>query len=333
MAQPTNLLDRYDLSSTFEDLSDMIYNVDPVDTMFMTMAKREKSENIMKEWNVDALSDASDNYAIDGDDFSGSALTSATKLNNYHQISRKDLVVSRRADIVNKPGRRSEVAYQIMKEMKTLKNSVEIACLKRKVGVVGTSTTAGQIAGVPAWIRTNTSMGASGVAPTLVSGRPGAAGTPGTSRGLTESQILKAKQNTYDKAEGKANWLLVSPQLKRGISGYLFANSAARIAAPQQDFGKAPGGAATVMGSVQFWQTDFGTVKIVPSRHIPHAEVLLLDPEYWAVSYLTGFVTDDIPRNGDSRRKMLLVDFTVCSKNEKASAVIAAIDQATAVAA
>ena len=174
------LLSRYDLSSTFEDLSDMIYNVDPVDTMFMQMAKREKSENIMKEWNVDELSDVITTPAADGADFSGDTLSSAEKRNNYHEILRRDIIVSRRADIVNKPGRRSEVAYQIMKEMKTLKNSVETSCLTRKLPALGSEGTGGVTAGVPVWLETNASLGSSASVPAIANGRPSVDGKGGT---------------------------------------------------------------------------------------------------------------------------------------------------------
>ena len=334
----TNAVSRYDLNSTREDLSDTIYNVDPVDTMFMSSVGREKSNNITKEWNVDTLTDASNNEQLDGDVFDGDSLTFTAKRSNYHQISRRDLRITRRADIVNKPGRRSETAYQIMKEMKTLKNSVELAALVRRVGRVGSATETPRAAGVPAWISTNFLGGTSAVAPTLTTGAaptPTTAGTVGTARGLNEHLILRAKENIYTSAKDNANLLLLSPRLKQSLTGYLFSNSSARIARPEQTF--SPGKGATVMGAVDFWQTDFGTIRIVPSRYIPAgasaSEVLLLNPEYWSMSYLTGFTTQDIPKDGDNRRKMLLVDWTVCAKNEASSAVICAINQGTAVSA
>ena len=355
-AQAAQTVDRYDLNSTREDLSDMIYNTDPVDTMFMSSVGREKSNNITKEWSVDVLTAATDNKVVDGGEFAGDTLTTASKLGNYHQISRRDLLVSRRADIVNKPGRRSETAYQIMKEMKTLKNSVEMAALLRKLpkaGSGGVSGTAPESAGVPAWIKTHVNGVTSGNEPTLSSASPAIVddvGTIASATGLTEAKILGLKSDIYTDQKDNANLLMLSPVLKQSLSGYLFSNDSARIARPEQNFGsKGMAGGATVMGSVQFWQTDFGTVRIVPSRFIPagngstpnslaatranrSSEVLLLNPEYWAMSYLTGFTTQDIPKSGDNRRKMLLVDWTVVSKNESASGCITGINENTAVA-
>ena len=60
MAITGNTLSRFDLTSTREDLSDRIDNVDPVDTIVMTHIGREKSSNTVKEWNVDTLSAATD---------------------------------------------------------------------------------------------------------------------------------------------------------------------------------------------------------------------------------------------------------------------------------
>ena len=225
MAIDTNLLSRYALGSTREDLSDKIYNTDPVETPFMSAIGREKSENIMKEWNVDTLQAATDNVVTAGANFEADALVSATKLNAYHQVSRIDVQVDRRADVVAKPGRRQEIAYQIMKAMKTLKNSVELTILKRKIGVVGNATgangTGGETAGAPAWIRTNVDIGLlAHVPPTLVSGRPGIAGYTRHEARPIRVLILEAKQSVYDNSMGDPNMLLLSPGLKRSLSGY-----------------------------------------------------------------------------------------------------------------
>ena len=339
--QNAGVVSRYDLNSTREDLTDRIYNTDPVDTVFMNKVGREKSNNITKEWSVDSLTAASDIAIRDGARFAANTLSSATKLSNHHQTGRIDLEVSRRADIISKPGRRSETAYQVMKEMMTLKNSVELGALTRKAPVLGTDTSAGQAAGVPGWLRTNNSGLSS--QPTLTTvGVPTVSnpGAVGTKRALTEAQILFMKQRIYSQRKDNANLIILPPRVKQSFSNYLFSNDSARIAAPRQDFGSKGTAMATVMGAVQYWQTDFGMIELMPSRNLPvetgsnqRADVLLLNPEFWAMSYLTGFTSKEIPEDADSRRKVLVVDWTVCSKNENASACIAAIDTEDDVAA
>ena len=76
---------------------------------------------------------------------------------------------------------------------------------------------------------------------------------------------------------------------------------------------------------------------ITPNRFMPSgasgSEVFILDTEYWAISYLRNYRVTPIARTGDSRKRMLLADFALCSKNEEASSVIADLNHGTAVVA
>ena len=49
MAQPTNLYDTYDSVGIREDLSDVIYNVDPFDTPFYSKSAKTKAKNTLVE--------------------------------------------------------------------------------------------------------------------------------------------------------------------------------------------------------------------------------------------------------------------------------------------
>lgn len=348
MAIGTNAFTRHNLGRTDandnvrEDLSDVIYNISPTEVPFTSNAGRGTASNTYTEWQVDSLVDAENNAHIDGDEFSADALDPAERLGNYCQISRKDLTVSRRANIVNKAGRRSEMAYQLAKKGKELKRDIEFAATMRKAAVVGNNTTAMECAGVPAWIRTNF-QGGSGTpaAPTLSdstnsTGYPNGIGTIGGEQALTESDILKGALDAY-KAGGSPNMIMLPPELKQGFSNFLFGSSSNRVATPYQDHGKNPRGGVSVVGAVDVYVTDFQVLDIVPNRFSPNSatasEVFILDTEYWELSYLDGYHVEDIAKIGDHTRRMLLADWTVCSKNEAASAIIAAVDNAQAVAA
>ena len=355
MAQSTNTLDRYGLGAGVgdnvrEDLSDVIYNISPTEVPFQSNAGREKSATDYKEWLLDELASAANNAHIDGDEFAGDSLTVADRVGNYHQISRKDLVVSRRSNIVNKAGRRSEMAYQVAKGGKELRRDIEVAATQRKIAKIGSATVAPEAAGVPAWITTNLDRGASGTAPSLSgtgtnagSGYPSAVGSPGTQRGLTETTILSECRAAYE-AGGNPNMIMVPPSIKQSLSSYLFTSEDRRVATPYQDHGKNPRSGVSVVGAVDVYVTDFEVMDIVPNRFTPEGdagtdtddvgtEIYILDTEYWAMSYLDGYHIEDIAKVGDHRRRMLLADWTVCSKNEAASALIADVNNTTAVAA
>ena len=98
------------------------------DTYFFSNADRLTAKNTRHEWQTDALAAPNgDNAYIEGDDFSGQALTATTRLANICQISRKDVVVSRTGNRVNTAGRKQELAYQMARKMKELKRKQHCA--------------------------------------------------------------------------------------------------------------------------------------------------------------------------------------------------------------
>lgn len=334
MAIETNTETRYELGSgatdnVREDLANIIYNISPTEVPFQSNVRREASETDYAEWLIDDLAPASNTPRIDGDEFSGDELTPGDRLGNYHQISRKDLVVSRRADIVDKAGRLTEMSYQIAKAAKELRRDVETGATLRQAAVPGDDTTAPQTAGVPAWIRTNLYRGGGGTAPTLsagTSGYPNSAGTRALGSPLYQDDLLEQCRNAYD-AGGAPNMMMVPLGLKRGLSNYLFTNDSRRVATPYQDHGSAPRGGVSVIGAVDVYVTDFQVLDIVPNRFSPsannEAELYILDTDYWAVSFLDGYHIETIGQVGDASRQMLIVDWAVISRNEAASAILA----------
>jgi hypothetical protein len=61
---------------------------------------------------------------LEGDDATYATLSPTTVLGNYCQISRKTVQISNTYDVVKKYGRKSEVAYQLMKAGKELKRKL-----------------------------------------------------------------------------------------------------------------------------------------------------------------------------------------------------------------
>lgn len=340
MPQVSETFDRYDTGNNVrEDLSDVIYNISPTEVPIQSNFGRGSAQQTYKEWSIDELDAAANNAHIDGDEFDGLALSKADRVGNYSQISRKDIVVSRRANIVNKAGRKSEIAYQIAKMGKALRRDVEVGVNMRKVAVEGSSSTAMETAGIPTWIRTNLSRGGSGTAPTLSNGTegfPNGVGTAGTARALTESDILDTVRLQYE-AGGNPNMIQFPPSSKQGMSNFLFGTTSNRVATQYQDQGASPRGGITVVGAVDVYVTDFSILDLVPNRFSPAGatatEVTILDTEYWEIAYLDGYKTETIAKIGDHERRMLLVDWSLCSLNEAASGIVADINDTLAVAA
>ena len=163
MAQPTNTFDTYDSIGEREDLSDVIYNISPTDTPFLSSAAKVKASAVLHEWQTDSLAAAStSNAVIEGDEATLDAVTATTRLSNSCQIMDKTVVITGTQEVVDKAGRASELAYQIAKKSKELKRDLEAQLTTNNAEVTGSATAAREMGSLRAWVATNDVMGTSG---------------------------------------------------------------------------------------------------------------------------------------------------------------------------
>jgi hypothetical protein len=319
----TNTITRYDgYRAIREDLANVIYNISPVDVPFMSNIGRENVKNTYYEWQTDTLAAASTtNAQLEGDDLQGVAdsRTPTARVGNYTQISRKVIEVSNTLEAVDKAGMRSYLAYQLAKAASELKRDMCATLTSNNVAVVGNSTTARKTAGMGAWLITNSYSGASGAAPVMSSGSgnfdgyPATAATAGTSRVFTETLLKNAIQGVWTQG-GDPKVLMTGPFNKATVSG--FSGIATR-------FRDVPAGAqAEIVGAADVYVSDFGTVNVVPNRFQPEYNAYLLDPEYASVAYLRNFRTEVLAKTGDAEKRLLIVEYGLKVRTEKAHGVI-----------
>ncbi|MEJ2125541.1 MAG: DUF5309 family protein, partial [Alphaproteobacteria bacterium] len=302
----------------------------------------------------DSLAPArSDNKHVDGDDFSaegdtaqvgtgydGVAISAGDRIGNHCQISRKDISVSRRADRVRKAGRKSETGYQLAKAGRELKRDLEAAMMANNAAVQGTDSVAGQSASYMAWMRNNSSRynilsGTDGADPAaLVSGFPtGAAATDaGKTRALSEQDILDVIGDCYTEG-GEIDTMLMHPTLKQKWSQYMFnpsSTNSGRIATPFQDHGSSPKTGATALAAVDVYVSDFGVIDVIPNRFMRTRDVAIFESGMWAIAYLDRYQQFEIAKTGDSKKRVLLVDWTLEALNPDSSGVVADVDSTAA---
>lgn len=355
MAVPAQALDRTGVGNKArEDLADIIYNISPTECPFTMLVGRTGADQDAHEWVTDSLAAAvSNNKHVDGDDFSaegdtaqvgngfdGVAITAGSRIGNHCQISRKDIVVSRRANRVRKAGRRDELGYQIAKAGRELKRDVESSCLANNNAIQGTTSVAGQAGSYLAWMRNNSSRhtltsGTNGADPAaLVSGFPtGTAATDaGDLRALSETDILDVIGECYIDG-GDIDVMLMHPALKQKWSQYMFSpdnTNSGRIATQYQDQGKSPRAGATALGAVDVYVSDFGVIDVIPDRFMRTRDVVIMESALWALSYLDPYQQFDIAKTGDSEKRVLLVDWTLEARNPDSSGIVADVDNTIA---
>ena len=83
MAVPSNTVQTYDRNSIREDFSDIISNISPIDTPFVSNIGSASAEQRSHEWQTDSLASADgDNKHIEGDDTAAGAAAATTRLKN-----------------------------------------------------------------------------------------------------------------------------------------------------------------------------------------------------------------------------------------------------------
>ena len=298
-----------------EDLADVIYNISPTDTPFMTSVGKTAATAVYHEWQTDSLAAVNvSNAVVEGATASDATLSPTTRVGNRTQISQKTIKISGTLETVNKAGRKSEKAYQLAKASAEIKRDMEAILLSNQVASAGDSTTARVLGGLQTWLSSNYSGGTSGTAGSLGT----TARVTGTDRAFTSTILNTVIQSTYTNG-GSPTLLMVTPAQK--VVASTFAGIATR-------FKDVPNNVqAAIIGAADVYVSDFGTISIVPNRFIPNADgddvAFLLDPEMAAVSYLRPFQTNELAKTGDADVTQLLVEYTLEVKNQAAHGIIA----------
>lgn len=296
-----------------EDLMDVIYNIAPTETPFMSSIGKSSATARLHEWQTDILAAASTtNAAIEGANATSATLTPSVRLGNRAQISQKTIAVSGTLETVNKAGRRSEKAYQLAKASSELKRDMEATLLSNNIAADGNgSSTARTLGGMQAWLNSNYSG----------TGTAGSLGTTarvtGTDRAFTATLLNNVMQSAFTNG-GSPTMLFVTPAQKVVASTFTGIATRFRDVPSNQQ--------AQIVNAADVYVSDFGIIQIVPDRFIPNSDnddcAFLIDTEMAAVAYLRPFQTNELAKTGDAETTQLLVEYTLQVNNEAAHGII-----------
>ena len=297
-----------------EQLADVIYRIDPDETPIFSALKKETSNGIFTEWQVQELAGASStNYVNEGADASIAAPTATVRLGNYHQISVKAVAVSKTLDAVEKAGRDREVAYQKVLKSLELRRDIEKAIGDTDVARSGSDPR--KSASLSCWI-TNGSVGASTGA--FGTGDGTDTITAGTARALTLALIEDGMQDAW--TDGGNPKMMVASATNRANFSDLSASS--NLVNNQVNMTQAK--EATYVGSTSVFLTDFGTIEVTPSRFLSNDRVFLLDPDFASIATINGrnFAENEIAPTGDADKFQIVTEWALKVQAPKAHAAI-----------
>lgn len=311
MAVVTNSFDSYEAKGNWTDIENVIYNVSPYETPFLSKIPRGKSLNRVHQWQKDSLSTGStSNNVAEGLTYAADSLSATTVLNNVCAISDKSPQVTGSQEAIKHYGRGSEMGYQVKKAMRELKTDVEANMLSNVARITGDGAgTARKMSGFQCWPVTNQSIATDATAATGDGSDNHSDGTP---RALTEAMFESVLASCWTNG-GKPTRAYLNAFQKRKTATFS-GNST-----PYHDkMGK------KVVNSVDIYIDPLGSeIKMIPSRQTPADVVYFVDPDYVKWCPLRDFRVRDIGLAGDYDAKLLLVEGTLQVGNEAAHGLIA----------
>lgn len=323
MTVPSNTSLTYSAVGIREDLSNVIYNIAPLDTPFFSGCGRSTADSTKFQWQTDTIAAGSTNQAIEGNDPANDARANPVLLDNYTQISVYTIQTSGTNQAVDYAGRKNSQAYQLAKKAKQMKRDIEYMLTNNVVKAVGDSTEARKSAGISTWLATgylsNNSTSGSPTAGSLGTTAPVDATATAS---ITEANIRTVIKQVYE-AGGDPDVILCKPTIKQAISALATQPATANVSVPMRTAANGPK-PAHVISAVDVYVSDFGAFKIVSDRNqFRDKDVFFIDFDYWSVAYLRPFKTDLLAKAGDSVRQMLVVEYGLESKNQASSGFLA----------
>jgi len=288
-----------------EDLADVIADISPTETPFLTRCARQSTSNTYTEWQTAELRAPQVVGEVEGSD-TATSFHPTQRVGNYTIIQKAGFSVSGTSTALNLAGRNKEYAYQALQAGKALKRDLEMALLGTQARDPGSTTKARMLAGVGCWISTNTVGDAT--FPTSSDGTGTFAA--GSGAAFTQADFDSILQAIWEEG-GTPDRVYLSADLMSAAVANLEGNNNARanIMASEEK----------VVNSMVRYQTPFGAVTFVPSRMMPAGSIYVVDSSQFKVATLRGWKQSKLAVTGDSVQGQIVGEHTLVCLNEKAS--------------
>lgn len=278
---PNAYLDSYRVIGNREDLINIISNISPEETVFMSRIGKKTAKNRLHEWLTEALQASnSGNAIVEGSaaSFASGDSTVRTRASNVTQILRRTFSSSYTQEEIEGAGVSSEFDHQ--RELKTKELARDMnAALINQSSATGDSTTARTMHGALAAIASN----------------------------VAAANSLPLEQSTYNGlmqtiwvAGGRPNATYVHGFNKRTISSWT---------QPLNRNIDANGKKLVV--SIDSYDSDFGMQMILLEREMPTSQVMLVEEKFWNATFLRPLFFEEMGKVGEQRRGSVVGELTL----------------------
>lgn len=319
MAAPTNTATTLTQKGNREQLTEILERVAPEKTPFTSnVGEGAKATATYVEWQLEDLASPNGDGTLEGDDTGTYQENVTTRVGNHTQIKKRAFVVSGTQEVVNKAGRKSEIARHRALKGIEVKRDFELIFLRNGASRAESGADARLAAGLPAWITSNVSRGSGGSNGgfAAVSANVVTAATNGTQRAFAEDQVKTVMQSIFtNSGEAKRRHMYMSPFHKGVFSGFAGISEIRNEVSGQKQ--------ATIYGAADAYMSDFGMLVTVPVAYGLTRDVLIVDHEYCGISTLRPIFEETLAKTGDSEKRHILGEKTLAVQNQKAHGIIA----------
>jgi len=302
-------LDTYVTIGNREGLTNVVADLFADDTPLLSMSRKIKSISTKHEWQVDNLASAATTGIVEGAALSYSARAVRTRRMNYTHIRLRNWDVSFTQMAVTTAGIKDDVARELMKALKELGTDFEKIFVNTGTTAVGASNTARTAMGLLKAIKTNTGLGTDGASGAAISQ-------------LTEDIVNARLQEVWD-AGGDPRALICGGYQKRVISKNFSAKTGFTF--------NIEASTRQAIANINKYEGAFGTVDIIPNRHIPVARLAITTPEQIKVAVLRDIQSYKGAPTASSVKGWVEGEMTLQFGNEKAHAEQAQLDSSGAI--
>lgn len=307
-----------------EDLLDLITNVDPWETPWVTQAPKTQAQHVVHYWLTDTLGSTVDTSgSIEGADYGFEDVNSAPiRVLNVTQILRQDIGVSETQRAVNPAGFKDAYAYEIQKATKRLAIKLEKTVFANLTTATGTSAAARTMRGFQSFVLTNTADAAGG-------------SVTASAQNLTALAFNGILQKIFDSG-GNPEQCYVSSAVKRQISAFTITQENRNIAAAEKK----------LVVSVDMYDSDFGLIQIVLDRWVPQStntssaqataldatgQIFFLQRSMNRLAWLRPMAHSLVGKRGDSVAGIIVGEVTLEVLNEKANGRMVSVNNSSPV--
>lgn len=301
----------YDTVGVKEDISDVISDITPTETPFMSSIGSDTCTQKKFEWQEDSLRAPAENAQVEGFTASDVAVTPTEMINNVTQILSETIKVSGSNDKTDYYGRAKESSYQIAKTAKVLKLDLEHAFVGTAQAKVAPSNnaTARKMAGFQAQLLNGGSGSLDANDFVLYTG--------GANTAPTEDNFLSVMQHAFDQGANH-KVISVTSTNSRVVSDFAKASGRYRTI----DAGAGMKDQKTIVNVVDFYVSPFGTQRVMINRRQKSTNTLFYDPDMWKQVAFRPWFRETLAKTGDNVSIMIVGEYSLKHRNRKASAAI-----------